>query len=192
MCRWAGKRRVGLYVPGLLALATASAARSTVSFIILYLQRLRSTPNMSKLIVRVLRLLGSRQRGSSQVFPHGCDVFDSACASYPVTSIQVVISNPRPQGPPPPSTRARPLASTLSRPPSPSSQQPKGSGCPSSDTSKPPRGDRGTSQGTNTNSQRPFSSRRLGVCCAALSVHLRSPPPFQFTHAIPIRLSSHR
>jgi hypothetical protein len=41
----------GIHVPGLLALATASAARSTVSFIILYLERLRlrlrlrSTPN---------------------------------------------------------------------------------------------------------------------------------------------------
>ena len=122
---------------------------------------------LSKLIVRVLRL-GSRQRGSSQVFPHGCDVFDSACASYPVTSIQVVISNPRPQGPPPPSTRARPLASTLSRPPSPSSQQPKGSGCPSSDTSKPPRGI----------GEPPKARTRTvsaGVCCAA-NFPLRSPP----------------
>ena len=126
---------------------------------------------LSKLIVRVLRLLGSRQRGSSQVFPHGCDVFDSACASYPVTSIQVVISIP-PQGPPPPSTRARPLASTLSRPPSPSSQQPKGSGCPSSDTSKPPRG---IGEPPKARTRTVSAHSRLGVCCAALSVHLRSP-----------------
>ena len=135
---------------------------------------------LSKLIVRVLRL-GSRQRGSSQVFPHGCDVFDSACASYPVTSIQVVISNPRPQGPPPPSTRARPLASTLSRPPSPSSQQPKGSGCPSSDTSKPPRG---IGEPPKARTRTVSAHSRLGrLLLRLLSVHHRrsnSPTPFQY------------